>query len=215
METMTLTATSRQEMGRKTNALRAEGQVPAVVYGLDAEPKNIVIARNDFDRVLKGAGESTVIQLSIDGTEEPVLIQDIQRNPLTEFTTHVDFRRVDMNTAVETSIYISIIGVSPAVKDLGGTLIQSVDAIDVKALPSALVKEIEVDAAKITTFEDAIHISDLVLPEGIELLSDPEQTIATVAPPRVEEAVVVSEDTEGEAGDSEEGQTEENQADAE
>lgn len=187
---MKLEAQAREATGRKTEGLRAEGIVPAVVYGLDKDAMNIQVARNEFDRVFKDAGESTVIELSIDGAVEPVLVQEIQRDALTDFTTHIDFRRVDMNVKVDASIRLVMVGVAPAVKELGGTLVQSLDELEVMALPSALVSEIEVDATVLKTFDDAIHVSDLTIPEGIEVMTDPERTIATISAPRVEEEPV-------------------------
>ncbi len=209
METITLSANIREQMGRKTDALRSEGVIPAVVYGLDVEPKNIQLARNAFDRVLKTAGESTVIELDVDGNKENVLIQDVQRDALTEFTKHVDFRRVDMNTKVDASISISVIGDAPAVTVHGGTLMQTIDEIDVRALPSDLVKEVEVDAAGLATFDDSLHVSDIQIPNGIEVLTDMDQVIATVAAPRVNEEPVVAESEEGETTEENEEEEEE------
>ncbi|KKW28235.1 MAG: 50S ribosomal protein L25, partial [Candidatus Uhrbacteria bacterium GW2011_GWD2_52_7] len=95
MQHATLNAESRSIAGRKTDALRSEGKVPAVVYGFGIEPTSITVDRNEFIRVFSSAGNSTVVDLTIGGTKHPVLIGDIQRDPLTNFVTHADFRRVD------------------------------------------------------------------------------------------------------------------------
>lgn len=184
METLTLIAKNRELTGRGTNDLRAEGFIPATVYGLDKDPINITVSRNDFDRALREAGESTVIELDIEGVKESVLIHDFQIEPITDFTTHADFLRVDMNVVVETAIELEFIGESEAVKNLGGTFIQQIDAVDVKALPSALVRTITVDISGLKTFDDAIHVSDIIAPEGIEIVMDPETAVAFVQEPR-------------------------------
>jgi large subunit ribosomal protein L25 len=186
METLTLTAKKRDLTGRSTNQLRAEGFIPATVYGLDKEPVNITVSRNEFDRALRDAGESTVVELDIEGTKDSVLIQDYQIEPITDFTTHADFLRVDMNVAVETTIQLEFTGEAEAVKVLGGTFIQQFDGIDVKALPSALVRHLEVDISSLKSFDDVIHVSDIVVPEGIEITMEPETTIAFVQEPRSE-----------------------------
>lgn len=186
MEKATLNAELRKTTGRKTNALRAENNLPAVVYGLGKEPINITIGRSDFDRLYKQAGESTVIELVIGSDAEQVLIQDVQFDPVTDFTTHADFLRVDMNIEVEASIDIILEGESNAVKALGGTLVQNLEQLDVKALPSSLVREISVDISSLATFDDVIHVSDLNIPAGIEVLEDAEVVVATVQPPRDE-----------------------------
>jgi large subunit ribosomal protein L25 len=195
METLHITAEIRQD--EKSDALRAEGRIPAVVYGLNKEPLSIIVLRNDFDKAFEQAGESTVIKVDVNGAEETVLIQDYQIDPITDFTTHADFLRVDMNKPVETAISLEFIGESAAVKTLGGTLVQQIDEIEVKALPSALVRSIEVDISALATFDDAIHVSDLTIPEGIEVKSDAETVVALVQEPRSQEEMdALDEDVE-------------------
>jgi len=212
MNTTTLAAASRDAANEKTETLRAQGKVPAVMYGFDTEPTNVTVDRNDLERLYQQAGMSSVISLDIGGESHNVLIQDVQRDPLTDFAIHADFRRVDMSKTVETAVRLSLVGVSLAVKDLGGTLVQALEEVEVEALPSALVSEIEVDISRLATFDDALHVSDLVVPEGMTILTDAEQTIAIVQEPRkVEdiealdapieeqgEAAVVGEKKEGE-----------------
>ncbi|MEK7183282.1 MAG: 50S ribosomal protein L25, partial [Patescibacteria group bacterium] len=180
-------AKTREIRGRKTVALRAEGQVPAVMYGFETEPKNIVLDRNAFTKVYGQAGESTVVDLEIEGTKHPVLISEIQRDPLTDFITHADFRRVDPKRKIEAKIPLKLVGMAPAVKELGGTLLQTLEEVEVMSLPDALVHEIEVDVTKLATFEDVIRVKDISIPDGIEIKSDLEQAVASVQPPRSEE----------------------------
>lgn len=184
---ISLTATLRELTGRKTDALRQAGSVPAVVYGFGTEPKNVTIDRNAFVKVFNEAGSSTVLDLVADGKSFQVLIGEVQRNPLNDFVTHVDFRAVDPNRKIEAEIDLEFVGESMAVKSLGGTLIQSLESLDVKSLPGALVSHIDVDVSVLATFDDVIRVSDLVIPEGIEVMEDPETAVASVQPPRSEE----------------------------
>lgn len=184
---LTINADARSEMGRKTNSLRAEGKIPAVVYGFDIEPTNVTLDRNEMERVYREAGESTILNVAIDGKEHSVLIQDIQRDPLTGFFTHADFRKIDMTKKVEATIELTVVGEAPAVKELGGTLIQNLDEVDVEALPSALVRSFDVDVSTLKTFDDVIRVKDIAIPEGIEVLTDENRSVATVQPPRSEE----------------------------
>lgn len=186
MSIISIKANVRELGGRKTDALREQGVVPAVMYGFGTEPANIKVDRNEFNKLYDQAGYSSIINLEIDGATHPVLIQDMQRNPLTDFVSHVDFRRIDMSKKVETSIQIELIGQSPAVKDLGGTLVQSLEEVDVLSLPSALVREFTIDISVLKTFDDAIHVKDIKVSEGMEILTDPEQTVALVQEPRSE-----------------------------
>lgn len=182
----TLKAEARTEMGRKTNAIRAEGKVPAVLYGFGTEPTIITVDNVAFVKALAAAGESTIVDLDVSGTVHPVLIADVQRNPLTTFVTHVDFRRVDMSKKIEAKIPLVLSGISSAVKDLGGTLIQSLEDLEVECLPNALVHDITVSITSLKTFEDVIRVSDLTIPSGMEVKTPVETAIASVQPPRSE-----------------------------
>lgn len=187
MQHATLAAQKREITGRATDALRAAGAVPGVMYGFGTEPTNIVVDRNAFAKVYSQSGESTVVELTVDGVTHPVLIADIQRDPLTDFFRHVDFRRVDPTRKIDANIRIMLVGESAAVKVLGGTLVQSLEEVEVFALPDRLVSEIEVDISRLATFEDVIHVSDIVIPEGIEIKNDLSLPVASVQAPRSEE----------------------------
>ncbi len=164
MQHATLSALKREVTGRSTDALRAAGSVPAVMYGFGTEPTNIVIDRNAFVKVYAQAGESTVVELTI-----------------------VDLRRVDPTRKIEANIRIVLVGESQAIKVGGGTLIQSLEELEVFALPDKLVSELEVDISKLITFDDTLHVSDIVVPEGIEVRDAADTAVASVQAPRSEE----------------------------
>ncbi len=184
----TLSAKSRVEKGRKTNVLRSQDQVPAVVYGAETKPVSITINRNAFLKVFKGAGESMIVELNID-EQQPlhVLIQDIQIAPVLHTVHHVDFRSVNMKQEIETDVELEFVGEAMAVKGLGGTLITSCEVVTVRCLPNQLVRSIQVDLSKLATFDDVIRVSDLVLPEGVVVMDHGETSIAVVESPRSEE----------------------------
>ena len=187
MQHVRIQASPRTERGRKTDMLRAEGQVPAVLYGFDVQPTNIVVDRNAFVSVYSQAGESMVVDLEVDGKVHPVLIAQIQRNPLNDFIVHADFRRVDPKRKIEAKIPLKLVGLAPAVKELGGTLIQSLEEVEVMSLPDALVHEITVDVSTLATFDNVVRVKDISIPEGIEVKTDAQQAVASVQPPRSEE----------------------------
>ncbi len=184
METLTIQATAREIRGRETDALREQGIVPAIMYGFGTEPTNISVDRNALEKAYSEAGESTVLVLDLNGEKHNVLIQDLQRNPLTDFLTHADFRRVDMSKTVEAMVSVEITGIAPAVKDLGGTLVHSIEEIEVRALPNDLPREFVVDVSVLKTFDDVFRVSDLTVGAGVEVLNDATDVIVTVAPPR-------------------------------
>ena len=190
-----LAASKRDLSGRKTNRLREEGKVPAIVYGVGTEPQKIVVDRNQFLKIYKEAGESSVIELAIDGNKSlQVLIQDYQTDPVRDEVIHADFRSIDMNKVIEAEVDLVFVGESAAVKALGGTFVPSRDHVTVRCLPSKLVRNITIDISLIKTFEDAIHVSDIPVTEGFEILDDAELTLASVEAPRSEEEMASLEE---------------------
>ncbi len=182
-----LEAKTRIEKGRKTYVLRNAGAVPAIVYGAETEPQALTVDRNQFARMYQAAGESSIVELKIDGKSPlHVLIQDYQIDPLRNEFTHIDFRSIDMNKEIQTEVELEFIGESAAVKALGGTFIPSLETVEIRALPSKLVRSIKVDISSLATFDNVIRVSDLVVPDGVKILEDAEIAIASVEPPRSE-----------------------------
>ena len=188
METLTLKTISRRSDTSKNHLLREEGLIPAIVYGEKRDPEMITISRNDFFSTFRQAGESTLVYLEKEGSEpEAVLIQDYQVDPLYNKVIHADFRRVNLHKPIIAEVQLQFVGESLAVRQLGGILIHVRDVVEVKALPMKLVKTLEVDLSLLKTFDDSIRLSDIPLPEGIEIIEDLSITVATVAPPRTDE----------------------------
>jgi len=173
-------------MGRKTAAIRAEGLVPGVVYGSGQEPQNIQFDRHAFVKLYEESGSSSIIELDVDGSKVNVLMYDYQLDPLRDEVIHADFRAVDMNKPLEADVRLEYVGESAAVKGLGGTLVTPNETITIKALPAKLLKSVRVDLSKIKTFEDSFRVADLELPEGVEVITDANRTVAIVIPPRTE-----------------------------
>jgi len=185
---ITISAEKRVVIGRDNWKTRAEGFVPAVVYGPAMEPKNVSVDRKALVLAFREAGESTLVDLVVNGDQAvKVLIQDLQFDPMSSEIIHADFRAVDLTKEITAKIKLEFIGESAAVKELGGTLVQALNEIEVRALPQNLVHLIEVDISKLKTFDDTIHISDLTFPTGVAAVDDLGDTVALVTPPRSEE----------------------------
>jgi len=182
----TMNATVRELTGRHTDAIRAAGSVPAVVYGFGTQPTNITVDRNAFVKILAAAGSSTVVDLVFGDVKHQVLIGEVQRNVLNDFVTHIDFRAVDPNRKIEAKIPLVLVGLAPAVKELGGTLLQTLEEVDVISLPNALVHDIKIDVSVLSTFDAVIRVSDIVVPEGITIVTNGDMAIASVQQPRSE-----------------------------
>ncbi len=187
MQTISLQATKRDIKGRKNYALRGNGRVPAVLYGAGQTPTSVAVDRKAFASAFKQAGESTLVDLVIDSAAPvKVLIQDLQTDPIYNEIIHADFRSVDLTKPIEAEVKLHFLGEAPAVKELGGTMVHAEDTIRVKALPQNLVPSIDVDVTALKTFDDAVRVKDLVMPNGVEVVDDAEMTLALVEPPRSE-----------------------------
>jgi len=168
----------------KTNQLRKEGYLPAVVYGNEEiTPKSIAIKvkQKDFENVFKSAGKHSLIDLDM-GREElvKVIIKDIQRDVVNNNILSADFYAVYKEKEIVAGIPLEFIGESNAVRNLGGILVKHLDVVKVKCLPNNLVDKIEVNIAKLETLEDSIKVGDLELPKTLKVVDDKKRMIANV-----------------------------------
>jgi len=178
-----------RETGEKNNSeLREKGLLPAVLYGPKTESRAIAVDIKELQKAYKEAGESSLITLKLDKKEYPVLIHDLQTDPISGQPVHVDFYQPDLEKKIEASIPIILDGEAPAVKALGGTLYKNISEVEVKAFPNNLPREIRIDISQLNTLEDHIKIKDIKVGEGVEILGEPEEIIVSVsAPEDVEE----------------------------
>lgn len=174
-----LKAAKRGALGKGLSALRAEGKMPAVVYGPKQESMPIEIVLRDFSKVLDSAGESTVINLVVDGEGHNVLIHDVDVDPVTSIPRHADFYAIVKGQKVKVHVQLEFTGESGAVKSLGANLVKALHEIEVEADPMNLPHEIIVDISVLTTLDSQILAEDLKLPDGVVLVTKPGEVIAT------------------------------------
>ncbi len=187
METITLKVKKREKTGKKMRA-EAGKNIPAVMYGKDIESSNLWVDMTTFEKVFASAGTNTVVSLVVDDAKPVnVLIYNFQTDPITDDFTHADFYVVNMKEEVEAEIPLVFVGTAPAVKELGGTLVKSIDTLVMRALPADLPHEIEIDISKLKTFDDSITIADIPVNKNAKIILEDEATIASIAAPRTEE----------------------------
>lgn len=215
MDKHTLKAEKRKILGQKVKTLRKEGVLPANIYGKKVKSLAIQIPMNEFEKVYKEAGETGIIEIAVDSSKRPVLINNVQVHPVTDIPIHVDFLQIDLKEKVTADVPVDLIGESPAEKSGLGTVVQQINEIEVEALPTDLPEKFEVDLSKLTKVDMAVLVKDLdVDKKKVEIKSDVEQILVKVEPPRKEEEVVAPVETEDEEGVTEEGEepTEEGKA---
>jgi large subunit ribosomal protein L25 len=211
-----LKAAPREVLGKKVRALRREGLTPANIYGAKVDSTAVQVSTEELRHVLKTAGRNDIVYLRLDGDEpRPTFVRDIQQNPVTDAILHVDFLQISLRDKVRADVPIHLVGLSPAVDTFDGILMHGLDHVSVEALPTEVPSFLELDVSPLVEINQALHVSDLDLPEEVTLLTDPEQVVAKVAPPAVEPEPEVEEEEEGVEGEAaEEGAAEEGEAEA-
>lgn len=197
----TLAATHREVTGKAVSHLRSSGQLPAVVFGNGVDSTNVSLDAHAFELLRRKTSANTLVNLSIDGKKSsPVLVHGVQLSVRTQKPIHADLFLVRMTEEMTVDVALVATGDSEAVKVHGGTLLHPISHVRVKALPDHLPQSLPYDISGLTSFDDVVHLRDVTIPADVTLLTDPDEIVARVAPPRVEEVVeVVGEALEGEA----------------
>ena len=178
---MTETLQIRIRQGKKTlKELRGGKEMPAVFYGPKEKSTPIAISIDEFKKVWKKAGESTVVELVGDGEIKETLIHEVDRDPVTNEPRHADFYVMEKGKKVRVSVPLEFIGEAPAVKELNGVLIKVMHELEIEVLPKDLPHSIEIDISALKNFESQIKAQDIVIPEGVELITDTEEVVALV-----------------------------------
>ena len=198
MATASLNATPRSEKGKGVaRKLRAAGKLPGVIYGHGREPQPLTLNARDFDRLAERVRiTSTVIELALDGKTARTLIRELQRDPIRRTVLHVDFQELVAGEKVVVSVPLRFVGTADGVKNSGGILEEVMHQIHVRVDPSNIPDHIDVDVTPLT-IGHGYHVSDLKLPEGVEVMDEPEATVATVQAPKAEEEVAPVAAVEG------------------
>ncbi len=188
----TLTAQARTPEVKPAH-LRRDGIAPVVLYGNSLQPLPLAIVAAELEKVFHRAGASSLVALKLpDGSEQVILFREIQRDPRTHAITHADMYAVNLTEKTRAEVPLVFIGEAPALSTNEATLVTNKDTVEVEALPKDLPHNIEVDLSGLLNVDDAIHVRDLKLAAGIEVLDAEDDTIVLVAALReeVEEAPV-------------------------
>ena len=205
-ESSVLSIQPRSELRKRSRVLRRAGSIPAVIYGHRVDPVAVSVPRREFERAFHRSGRTQLMDLQLDGEGKPrkVLVRIVQYNPRGGEPIHIDFYQVNLKEKITADVPIVVVGESPAVQRRDGELAQNLHSLKVHCLPADIPEHIEVDVSKLENVDDSIRISELSIPDEVEVISDPDDVVIKVAAPRVAEPEPVAE---GEAAEGAEGET--------
>jgi large subunit ribosomal protein L25 len=186
MKSVPLTAYPRT-LTRRTGVkkLRREGRVPAIVYGPRMKPENIEVDTKEFDKLIHHAiSENILVDLTVEGKQRLALVQEVQHHPLSRETLHVDLHEVAPDEKVEITVPVETLGEPIGVRVDGGLLEHVLFKVRVRALPGDLPECIELDVADMQLGQ-TLHIGDMPVSDGVEILGDPGIPVVSVAKSRV------------------------------
>jgi len=179
MSVLTLSASSRSVTGRKVRRLRPEGIIPVVIYGGGDAPRNAQVEDAEFERVLRDGGNSQLVKVDLEGENINVLVREIQRHPVRHNLLHADFYTVNMSETQQVSVPLVTVGAVTVSADL--VMVQSMDSVEIEALPADIPASIEVDVSRLETPENPpITVADLPTIAGVSYISDADEPICSL-----------------------------------
>lgn len=190
----------RAVLGKKTKQLRKAGIIPANITGHNEPPQAVQVDAVLFDRLRRAHHSTSILTLKMpDATTQTALIRHVAHAPKSGKIIHVDFARVSLTERMTMKLPLNFVGESPAVKNEGGVLLHLVESLEVECLASDIVDNVDVDISSITEIDGTLHASDVKLPQGFTMLTDPTEPIAKVASTRAEVAEANAAATEAAA----------------
>ena len=187
MDEITLEAQPRTVLGKKVRALRRTGATPIHVYGGGMDPMTLQADTHDLVHTLTEVGFTTPLSVKVNGDAHFVIVREVQRHPVTEFLLHVDFMAVSRTERRQASVPLHFEGETPAIREEGAMLSEDLHALDLEALPTDMPAALTVDLATLIDAETVIHASDIELPAGVTLVTDPDALVARIVFRRIVE----------------------------
>ncbi|MFO7662392.1 MAG: 50S ribosomal protein L25, partial [Chloroflexota bacterium] len=190
-------AEQREVIGKQVNQLRRSGWIPGVVYGRN-DPVSIQMEQKALRRALRTVGTTNLAELKFGNNTKTVLVRDIQQHLTRGDILHVDFLEVDMASTIRSEAELVAIGEAPPEADGLGVVTLMLRQVEIECLPDNLISQIEIDMSTFTSPEDIIHVSDIPVPSGVTILTDPDTIVArfeyVTAEEEVEEEEIVEDE---------------------
>jgi len=196
MQKYILKAEKRTILGSKVKQLRRTGVVPANLFGKTIDSQAIQVNAVEFNRVYKEAGETSLVWVKLEGEEKerPTLITSVHFNPVTSAKLHVDFHQVNLKEKVTADVPVEIVGESELITTNEAVLSQSLNEIEIEALPTDIPESIVFDISSLKAIGDHLLVSDAKVSAEVEVKTDPEQMVVSLQEPQKEEEPLVVEE---------------------
>jgi large subunit ribosomal protein L25 len=194
-------AEPREVTGKQVNQLRRNGWIPGVIYG-GSDPLSIQMEQKALRRALRTVGTTHLAELKVENRTKTVLVRDIQQHLTRGDILHVDFFEVDMASTIRSEAELIAVGEAPPEADGLGVVTLMLRQVEIECLPDNLISQIEIDMETFKTPDDLIHVRDIVVPDGVTILTDPDTIVARfeyATAEEVEDDVIVEEEGEAEA----------------
>lgn len=187
-----LAVSPRTVTGKATKQLRRAGIIPANIFGHGEAPQAVQLEALAFENLRRGHHATGMISLKLDGAKkaQTALIRHVQRDPLSGRVLHIDFLRVSVRDRIAAKVSLRLEGTAPGVKIEGGMLLHLLDALEVECAAGDIVEALEVDISSLEHIDDILHAKDVRLPANFTLVTDPEEPVVKIEPPRVEKVEV-------------------------
>lgn len=185
MKEVLIAATPRTGLGKgSARKFRAQGNIPAVVYGPEVAPMPVLLVEADFRKAFRSSGGlSTIFTLNVDGKPNKVIIREMQRDPLTSRVLHIDFHAIAMNRAINIDVPVHFVGTPIGVKSEGGIMQTLLREIEISCLPTNIPEHVEIDVSNLG-IGDSIHVRDISIP-NVEILTEASSTVVVISAPTV------------------------------
>jgi large subunit ribosomal protein L25 len=195
--TINIKAGKRDVFGKNAaRRLRKEGKIPVILYGAKTATVPLTVDKRDLFTILKSeSGENTIFKVSYDTKKTNAMIKEIQRDPVSDEILHTDFIQIAMDKRIEVSVPLNVKGEAIGVKAEGGFVDVVTREVEIECLPKNIPESIAVDISELH-LNQSLKIEDLQLPEGVEVLTDPNTVIVNIEPPQAEEEIVEEEEEE-------------------
>jgi large subunit ribosomal protein L25 len=187
MADVQLSVDPREVTGKKVKSLRRQGIIPAHLYGRGTDSLALQAPQQAVTHLLRTAGRNAIIDLQIGGEPQarPVVLRSVQRDPVSGELVHLDFFQVSLTEKMKVGVPLVLVGEAPAVSVFGGVLLQSLDHLNIEALPTDVPQHVEIDVSHLDALDSALFVRDLPIPSGVHVLDDPGLVVAKVAAPRL------------------------------